>query len=113
MFQLNLFGIMVLIVSLFLLLVVPSLILESVWNSMVASNIERDLTINLYQAALLWGVVMTLIYMSGIFSFKLSFKTLDSIDLDQVQDPELKEEIERLKLQAQKAEETKKTKEED
>ncbi len=108
MFQLNLFGILILIVSLFLVIVLPSFIIESAWNSIFVADIERDLSINIYQAGLLWGAVLTLIYMSGIFSFKLSFKTLDSIDLDQIQDPELRDEIEKLKLQAQESDDKKK-----
>ncbi len=78
---------------------------------------ERDLSIDLWQAALLWGAIMSLLYMSGIFQFKLDFRTIDTIDLDAISDPSLKEEIEQLKLKAAKAKseqpKTKKVKQKD
>ena len=43
--------------------------------------------------------------MSGIFQFKLNFKTLDSIDIDSIPDPELREEIKKLKAKAEEEEE--------
>ena len=57
-----------------------------------------DLSIEIWQAALLWGAILTLIYMTGIFSFKLSFKTLDSIDLENINDIIKKFQIENSDL---------------
>lgn len=68
---------------------------------MVVTIMEKDFSIEIWQAALLWGSILTAIYMTGIFQFKLNFKTLDSIDLDQIKDPELRQEIEKLKIKAQ------------
>ncbi len=102
-FQLNFFGILILLLSIVLLVGVPSFLIQAVWNSTCATSMERDLSIDLWQAALLWGALVAALYMTGIFQFKLDFKTIDSIDLDAINDPNLKEEIEQLKLKAAKA----------
>ena len=104
-FQLNFFGIFVLLVLATVVLVLPSFVIQSIWNSIYGSRLEHEMIIDLWQASLLWGAIVTILYMTGIFSFKLNFKTLDSIDLDSINDPELRAEIEKLKLQAKKAEE--------
>ena len=103
-FQLNFFSAILLLIVVGLLVVVPSFIIENIWNSAFASNIEQDLSISIWQAALLWGAALTLIYMSGLFSFKVDFKTLDSIDIDSINDPELREEIMKLKLKSKNTE---------
>lgn len=108
-FQLNFFGLLFLLVLLAVLFVLPSFIIQSIWNSIYGSRLEHDMTIDLWQASLLWGAIISILYMTGIFSFKLNFKTLDSIDLDSINDPELRAEIEKLKLQAKKSEEEKKS----
>lgn len=103
-FQLNFFGIILILLIVLAVIFIPSLIIQSFWNSIYSANIERDLSIEIWQAALLWGAVLTLIYMSGIVQFKLNFKSLDSIDLDSIPDPELREEIKKLKAKAEEAE---------
>ena len=102
-FQLNFLGILILLASIVLLIGVPSFLIQAVWNSNCATSMERDLSIELWQAALLWGALVAALYMTGIFQFKLDFRTIDSIDLDAINDPNLKEEIEQLKLKAAKA----------
>lgn len=82
--------------------------IQAFWNSIYSGSIERDFSIEIWQAALLWGAILTVIYMSGVFQFKLNFKTLDSIDLDSIPDPELRDEIEKLKARAKEAEQAKK-----
>ena len=104
-FQLNFFGILMLLILATVILVLPSFVIQSIWNSIYGSRLEHDMSISLWQASLLWGAIVTILYMTGIFSFKLNFKTLDSIDLNSINDPELKAEIEKLKLQAKKTEE--------
>ncbi len=104
-FQLNFFGILVLVVLATVVFVLPSFIIQSIWNSFYGSRLEHDMSIDLWQASLLWGAVITILYITGIFSLRLNFKTLDSIDLDSINDPELRAEIEKLKLQAKKSEE--------
>lgn len=106
-FQLNFFGVFLILLLILAVILVPSVIIQAFWNSLYSANIERDLSIEIWQAALLWGAILTLIYMSGIFQIKLNFKTLDSIDLDSIPDPELREEIEKLKLKAKEAEKNK------
>lgn len=109
-FQLNFLNIIFILLVVTLILVVPSFVIETFWNSLYAANLERDLRINVFQAALLWGAFLSLIYMTGIFQFKLDLKSLESIDVDSINDPELREEIEKLKLQAKKAQDEKQTK---
>ncbi len=95
------------LLSVALLVGVPSFLIQSVWNSTCAANMERDLTIEIWQAALLWGALLSFFYMTGIFQFKLDFRTIETIDIDAINDPELKEEIEQLKLKAAKAKQEK------
>jgi len=100
-FQLNLTNISFLVVLVGLGIVLPSLIIESIWNSSVAINFtERDLHINALQASLLWGSLLTTIYMSGIFKIQIDLKKLDNLDLNNIDDPELKDELQKLKKEA-------------
>ena len=103
-FQLNFFGILLMVLLLAVVILVPSVLIQALWNSIYAGGIERDFSIEIWQAALLWGACLTLIYMSGLVQFKLNFKTLDAIDLDSIPDPELREEIEKIKAKAEEAE---------
>ena len=82
------------------IVVLPSYVVQSIWNSLYSFNLERDMTIELWQAACLWIACLSAIYMTGIFKFKVDFKTIDSIDLDSIKDPDLKAEIEKLKAKA-------------
>lgn len=102
-FQLNFFGILVFVLVLTLIIGLPSFVIQIIWNSISISNIERDLSINIFQAALLWGAVLSLLYLTGVFRFSLGFKSIEAINLDSIDDPELREEIEKLKsLRTQK-----------
>lgn len=100
-FQLNFFGILILLAAAAILIVLPSAVIQNIWNSFYATNMTREMTIELWQAALLWGALVSLLYATGIFQFKLDFKTLEAIDPDSINDPELRAEIERLKLKTQ------------
>lgn len=111
-FHLNFFSIVFILLVISAFVLVPSFIIQGLWNSIYASNIEDNLSIEVWQAALLWGALVTALYMSGIFQFKLNFKTLDSIDLDSIADPELRSEIEKLKTKMKQEEETKASSEE-
>lgn len=103
-FQFNFLGILIFVAVLALLVLLPSFVVQSIWNSVYSLDLDRDMTIELWQAALLWGAILSAIYMTGVFKFKIDFKTIDSIDLSQIDDPELKAEIEKLKSQAQEEE---------
>ena len=107
-FQFNLLGILLFLAVMAVLIVIPSFVIQGIWNSLYAVNLERDMTIEVWQAALLWGAILSAIYMTGIFKFKIDFKTIDSIDLDSIDDPSLKKELEKLKAEALKAEEQEK-----
>jgi len=74
---------------------VPSFFLQILWNAVYSNFIERDLTIEIWQASLLWGAIVSAIYLSGLV--RIDFQTIDSIDLDSIEDPELREKIRRLK----------------
>lgn len=99
-FQFNFFIILLALVLVATLIFLPSYIIQNIWNSFGFFDIDRDLSIELWQAGLLWGACLSLIYMTGIFKFKIDFKTLDSIDIDSISDPELKAKIEKLKAKA-------------
>ncbi len=97
MIRLNFSSIILLIVVVAVLLALPSLIIQSLWNSAFERALDRDLSIEIWQAAMLWGALLALVYMSGLFRFKVDFKTIDNIDLSQIEDPELRNEIEKIK----------------
>ena len=98
MFQLSPNSIFLLAIVLGLAVGLPSVIIESIWNGSVASTFtERDLTINVFKASLLWGAILTTIYMSGIFKIQIDFKKLDNLDINDIEDPDLKDEIKKLK----------------
>lgn len=96
-FQLNLLAIFLLLASIALLVVLPSFLIQGIWNSFTSQSLEHDFRIELWQASLLWGALITVLHMFGVFSFKINFKTLESIDLDSISDPELRSELEKLK----------------
>ena len=102
-FQLNFFGILLAILLLSAVVLIPSVLIQALWNLIYSGGMERDFSIEIWQAALLWGAILTVVYMSGVFQFKLNFKTLDSIDLDSIPDAELRDEIEKLKAKAEEA----------
>lgn len=90
----------------------PSYLIQSIWNATVSPQfLERDLSIEVWQAFLLWSAVLTGIYMTGIFKIGFDLKSIDSIDLSEINDPELRDEIEKLK-ELEKAKEKSQTKEE-
>lgn len=95
-FQLNFLSIIIIASVLLVLIAFPSFLIQSVWNVFYSKVLERDFTISLWQASLLWGALLTLLYMSGILKFKLNLKSVDTIDLDSIDDPELRSEIEKL-----------------
>lgn len=98
-FQLNILSILFLLLFVGLGLIVPSFIIQSIWNStLIDSSMERDLSIVIWQAALLWGSLLSLLYTLGVFKLKVDFKTIDSIDLEKIKDPDLKDEIEKMKV---------------
>ena len=94
-FQLNLISIILLIAGVTAFILIPSFFIQILWNSIYSNFIERDLTIEIWQASLLWGAIASAIYLSGLV--RIDFQTIDSIDLDSIEDPELKEKIRRLK----------------
>jgi len=94
-FQLNLISIILLIAAVTAFILVPSFFLQILWNAVYSNFIERDLTIEIWQASLLWGAIVSAIYLSGLV--RIDFQTIDSIDLDSIEDPELREKIRRLK----------------
>lgn len=94
-FQLNLISALMLVIGLSAFILIPSFFLQVIWNAVYSNFIERDLTIEIWQASFLWGAIVSAIYLSGIV--RVDFQTIDSIDLDSIDDPELKAKILRLK----------------
>jgi ABC-type multidrug transport system fused ATPase/permease subunit len=107
-FKLDLLGIILLIFISLLVIVLPSVLVQFIWNSVVSNHLENNLVINLFQAILLWGAIATLFYITGVFKFGFSFQELEAIDLSTIEDPELRSELEKLKIEAHKKEEEKK-----
>lgn len=99
-FQFNFIGIVLFLAIVSVLILIPSFVVQNIWNSLYSLNLERNMTIELWQASCLWIACLSAIYMTGIFKFKIDFKTLDSIDLDSIKDPEIKAEIEKLKAES-------------
>ena len=83
-----------LVIGLSAFILIPSFFLQVIWNAVYSNFIERDLTIEIWQASFLWGAIVSAIYLSGIV--RIDFQTIDSIDLDSIDDPELKAKILRL-----------------
>lgn len=102
-FQLNFFGILLMIIAAAVLIALPSFMIQNLWNSIVSANIVKDMSIEIWQASLLWGACVSFLYMTGIFQFKLDFKSLESIDTESINDPDLRAEIESMKLKTQEA----------
>ncbi|MDA0771439.1 MAG: hypothetical protein O3C63_00690 [Cyanobacteria bacterium] len=91
------------IIAAAVLIALPSFMIQNFWNSIVSANIVKDMSIEIWQASLLWGALVSLLYMTGIFQFKLDFKSLESIDVESINDPELRAEIENMQLKTQEA----------
>lgn len=102
-------GILLFIAILGTLIVLPSYVVQNIWNSLYSFDLERDMTIEVWQASFLWIAFLSAVYMTGLFKFKIDFKTIDSIDLDSISDPDLKAEIERLKSEAKEEDSEDKT----
>ena len=94
-FQLNLISALMLVIGLSAFILIPSFFLQVIWNAVYSNFIERDLTIEIWQASFLWGAIVSAVYLSGVV--RIDFQTIDSIDLDSIDDPELKAKILRLK----------------
>ncbi len=99
-FQLNFIGILILLLVLVVGIFVPSVIIQNIWNACHHGNLEQNIQIEVWQAALLWGAIVTALQMFGVFSFKFNFTSLEGIDIDSIKDPELREELEKLKQEA-------------
>lgn|GEM_PF-2065864 len=97
MIRMNLVGILLLVVIAAAVLGLPSLMIQSLWNMAFERSLERDLSISLWQAALLWGALLAAIYMTGIFRLQVDFRTIENIDISDIDDPELRAEIEKIK----------------
>ena len=97
MIRMNFVGILLLLIVAATLVGLPSLIIQSIWNTAFERTIERDMSIAIWQAALLWGALLSMLYMSGIFKLQIDFRTIENIDPQSIDDPELRAEIEKIK----------------
>lgn len=94
-FQLNLINFIGLALTVVLFLVLPSFLIKVLWNTIYGGFLERNLSIDLWQASLLWGAALSLVYMSGLV--RIDFQTIESIDLESIDNPDLREKIRKLK----------------
>ncbi len=101
MIRLNFFGIFLIILVLAALVFLPSLIIQSLWNSAFQRVLDRDFNISLWQATLLWGAAVSLLFMTGLFKFQIDFRSIEKINVDDIDDPDLKQEIQQIKASIQ------------
>ncbi len=97
MIRMNFVGILLLLVVAAALIGLPSLIIQSIWNTAFERTIERDMSIALWQAVLLWAALLTALYSTGMFKLQIDFRTIENIDTQQIDDPDLRAEIEKIK----------------
>lgn len=97
MIRMNFVGILLLLIAAAALIGLPSLIVQSIWNTAFERTIERDMSIAIWQAALLWASLLTVLYSTGIFKFQIDFRTIENVDISDIDDPELRAEIEKIK----------------
>ena len=105
-FQLSILNLLILLLAIAVFVFLPSFFIKVLWNSTYESFLARDLTISIWQASYLWAAIVSLIAMSGVI--KIDFQTLDSIDLDSIDNPDLRQKIQELKEQSKTEEDLKK-----
>ena len=70
-----LFGFLVICFIVFL----PIIFIEALWNATVAKSYS-DFTIGLWQALILWLIVLVSLNIIGIFKFEFAIETTDTFD---------------------------------
>src|SRR3989338_8646011 len=59
-----------------LVLFLPIVLIEALWNGTIGKT-YTDISINLWQALILWLIVLVLLNILGVFKFEFAVETLD------------------------------------
>lgn len=62
-----------------LLVFLPVLVIELLWNNTIGKT-YTDITINFWQALILWLIVLVTLNILGAFKFEFAIETHDSVD---------------------------------
>lgn len=70
--------------------ILPIVLIETLWNTTVAKSF--DVTINLWQALILWLSVLVILNIMGVFKFEFAIESMEELDKET-----LKKQLETLK----------------
>ena len=63
--------------------ILPIALIETLWNTTVAKSF--DVTINLWQALILWLSILVMLNIIGVFKFEFAVESLDTSDKEAMQ----------------------------
>lgn len=63
--------------------ILPIALIETLWNTTIAKSF--DITINLWQALILWLSILVFLNILGVFKFEFAVESLDETDKETVQ----------------------------
>ncbi|MBI2995098.1 MAG: hypothetical protein HYY52_00095 [Candidatus Melainabacteria bacterium] len=101
--SLTTFLVALLIISLVTFL--PITMIELFWNTAIGKNFT-DLTVNFWQALILWLIILITLSILGIFKFEFVIETHKVTDKDLLDKNLLKRKIESLQSESEKTPET-------
>ena len=84
-----------------LVIFVPIVLIELLWNSTVGKTYS-DVSINFWQALILWLIVLVTLNILGVFKFEFAIETKDTLDKDL-----LKKKIQNLQAKTEEKPEVK------
>ena len=87
-----------------LVVFLPIVLIQNIWNVTIGKT-YTDITINFWQALILWFIVLTILNILGIFKFEFAVETGENIDKEL-----LKKKLEDIKNLQNKTEEKKDSK---
>jgi len=61
----------------------PVILIEALWNSTIGKS-YTDITINFWQALILWLMVLVVLNILGIFKFEFAVETGDTFDKEKI-----------------------------
>lgn len=79
--------------------ILPIALIETLWNTTVAKSF--DVSINLWQALILWLSVLVILNIMGVFKFEFAVESLDDLDKES-----MKKKLEALKNKIEDINET-------
>lgn len=63
--------------------ILPIALIETLWNNTVAKSF--DVTINLWQALILWLSILVILNILGVFKFEFAVESIDELDKEAMQ----------------------------